>query len=214
MIFTNREEAAQLLAKRLSAYEGKHPLVLAIPRGALPMGKIVADALRGELNVVLVRKLGAPGQPEYAIGSVDEAGHVTMNPDAVGLVPESYVKREVQRQLDVMRERRARYTPVRSPADPAGRITIVVDDGIATGSTMIAALHATRHMKPQKLVAAIGVAPTHTLRRIEAIADEVVCLHSSDEFFAVGQFFAEFPQVSDDEVVDILKGAKPVRTSM
>jgi len=207
MTFADREQAARMLAGRLSRYRGQHPLILAVPRGGVPMGRILADALGGELDVVLVRKIGAPGEPEYAIGSVDETGHVTMNPEATGSFEPSYLREETRRQLEVLRRRRALYTPVRPPVDPGGRIAIVVDDGVATGSTLIAALHALRSRSPGTLVAAIGVAPTRTLRRIEGLADEVECLEDTDHFWAVGQFYREFPQVSDDEVVRILQGA-------
>lgn len=204
MAFANREEAAEKLAEHLSSYKGKKPLVFAIPRGAVPMGRIIADALGGELDVVLVRKLGAPGNPEYAVGSVDESGHVTLNPEAEGYIDEEYLKTEIGRQMATMKRRRAHYSPIRSPIDPAGRIVIVVDDGIATGSTMLAALHAIREKKPRKLIVAIGVAPKESLERLQKIADEVVCLHTPDRFMAVGQFFEDFPQVKDEDVIEIL----------
>ena len=204
MTFANRDEAAHLLAEKLSAYKGRNALILAIPRGAVPMGKILANQLSGELDVILVRKLGAPGNPEYAIGSVDESGHVTLNPEAEGIVDDSYLEEEIQRQMDTMRKRRALYTPVRPPIDPKDRIVIIVDDGIATGSTMLAALHAIRQKNPRKLIAAIGVAPQESVERLAGVADEVVCLQTPALFAAVGQFFEEFPQVDDAEVVKTL----------
>ncbi len=204
MVFADRDDAARRLAKLLASHRGARPLVLAIPRGAVPMGRVIADVLEGELDVVLVRKLGAPHEPEYAVGSVDEDGHVTRNPDARGVASEAYLADEARRQLAVIRERRRRYTPVRAPIDPEGRVAIVVDDGVATGSTLLAALHAVRRRRPGRLIAAVGVAPTETVARLRAAADEVVCVHVSDEFFAVAQFFDHFPQVSDDEVVRIL----------
>ena len=204
MTFANRDEAAHLLAEKLSAYKGRNALILAIPRGAVPMGKILANQLSGELDVILVRKLGALGNPEYAIGSVDESGHVTLNPEAEGIVDDSYLEEEIQRQMDTMRKRRALYTPVRPPIDPKDRIVIIVDDGIATGSTMLAALHAIRQKNPRKLIAAIGVAPQESVERLAGVADEVVCLQTPALFAAVGQFFEEFPQVDDAEVVKTL----------
>jgi predicted phosphoribosyltransferase len=160
MIFENRAAAARQLAAALSQYRNKNPLVLAIPRGAVPMAKIIADELNGEFDVVLVRKLGAPSNPEFAIGSVDETGWVYLADYAerVG-ANEEYVKGEVARQLDTIRKRRREYTPVRPPIDPAGRIVIVVDDGLATGSTMISALHALRSKNPAELICAVPVAP-------------------------------------------------------
>ena len=205
MTFRNREEAAQRLAERLAKYKGKNPLVLAIPRGAVPMGKIIADELDGELDVVLVRKLGAPGNPEYAVGSVDESGAVTVNRDAQGIIDETYLEDEVRKQKEMMRKRRAFYTPIRLPIDPENRIVIVVDDGIATGSTMLAALHAVRKKNPKKIIAAVGVAPQDSTDRLKKAADEVVCLETPSWFMAVGEFFDAFPQISDEEVLELLK---------
>ncbi|HET8562230.1 MAG TPA: phosphoribosyltransferase [Candidatus Binatia bacterium] len=205
MIFRNREHAAKLLAQKLAKYIIQKPLVLGIPRGALPMAKVIADALDGELDVVLVHKLGAPGQPELAIGAVDEEGRVYLSDS----VPEwgissDYVDREKQEQLETLRRRRAQYTPFRSPINPSGRIVIVVDNGIATGATMIAALRSVREQSPAKLIAAVAVLPPSTLSRIRKYADEVVYLDAPEDFFAVGQFFEDFPQVTDDEVIAIL----------
>ncbi len=205
-MFRDRHDAANKLAKELQQYRGQHPLVLAIPRGAVPMAKIIAEALDGELDVVLVRKLRAPGNPEFAIGAMDESGW-TYLADYSGRVAGSteYIEAEKAEQLDVMRERRASYTPVRQSLDPAGRIVIVVDDGLATGVTMIAALHALRAKHPKKLICAVPVAPPDTLQKVSPYADEVVCLDAPEQFYAVGQFYQSFPQVSDDEVIAELK---------
>ena len=206
MIFRDREDAACKLAERLGHYRGRNPLILAVPRGAVPMGRILADALDGDLDVVLVHKLGAPGNPELAVGSVTEDGGVTVSPFAREIgVTQEYIDREAADRLEELRERRRRYTPVREPADPAGRVVIVVDDGVATGATLSAALRGLRTRKPAELVAAVAVAPPETLERLRAEADRVVCLSAPQPFFAVGQFFLSFPQVSDDEVVEILR---------
>jgi predicted phosphoribosyltransferase len=205
MLFENREHAGRLLARRLSArYKNKNPLVLAIPRGAIRMAEIIADALGGELDVVLVHKLGAPGQPELAMGAVDEAGNVFLS--GYGLdIDSGYIETEKQAQLDVLRKRRARYTPSRGAIDPHDRIVIVVDDGIATGSTMTAALRAVRRSKPKKLIGAVAVASAGAARAIAREADAIVCLNVPADFYAVGQFFEDFSQVSDEEVVEILQ---------
>jgi len=204
--FRNRDDAAGQLAAKLSAYEDQNPLVLAIPRGAVPMARVIANALHGEVDVVLVRKLGAPGNPEFAVGSVDESGWAYVADYAASVGADTnYLEREKAHQLEVMRQRRAQYTAARAPIDPTGRTVIVVDDGLATGATMISALHALRAKKPGKLIAAVPVSPPDTLRKVEMLADEVICLEAPSHFMAVGQFYQDFPQVEDEEVVRMLK---------
>ena len=204
-IFDSRLDAARRLAAALGAYKGRNPLVLAIPRGAVAMGAEVARLLGGELDVVLVKKLHAPGSPEFAVGAIDESGWTYLAPYAASTgADEAYVAREKAEQLELLRRRRAQYTPARAPADPAGRVAIVVDDGIATGASMIAALHAVRARKPARLVCAVPVAPAESLEQIRPYADELVCLETPEEFMAVGQFYRHFEQVEDDEVVALL----------
>lgn len=209
MLFTNREEAARLLADKLVSYRGRNPLVLAIPRGAVPMASVIAESLDGEMDVVLVHKLSAPGQPELAIGSVDERGQVYISEYAGSLgVGDEYIAREKRAQMRTLSERRALYTPVHPPIDPLGRIVIVVDDGIATGATMVSALRAVRVQKPSRLIAATAVASRESLQMVRGLADEVVCLEVPEIFYAVGQFFLEFPQVSDEDVITFLKQSR------
>jgi predicted phosphoribosyltransferase len=197
-----------LLADRLKAdYAKKNPLILGIPRGALPMARILAEALEGELDVVLVHKLSHPNQPEFAIGAIDESGSCYLAEWATELPPQ-VLEEEKQRQLAVLRRRRAQYTPLHPPIDPHGRIAIVVDDGIATGSTMIAALRAVRAHQPEKLICAVAVASPEAARFIAREADALICLTAPSEFFAVGQFFDDFAQVTDEEVVDILRQSR------
>ena len=212
-IFASRIDAARRLAAALAHYAGRNPLVLAIPRGAVQMGRVLADELHGELDVVLVRKLGAPATAELAVGAVDETGWSYVADYAASLgADESYLATETQRQLQLMSERRALYTPARPPIDPAGRIVIVVDDGLATGATMIAALHAARARQPERLVCAVPVAAPDSLERVRPYADEVVCLEVPWAFRAVGQFYAEFHQVEDEEVIELLaKTAKAAK---
>ncbi len=197
-----------MLARRLETYRGQHPLVLAIPRGAVPMGKIIAEALDGELDVVLVRKLRAPHNPELAIGSIDETGAVYLDPDTRDLWDDPYLDVERKAQLTMLRQRREEYGAAGPPIDAAGRVVIVVDDGIATGSTMIAALRAVRARRPARLVAATAVASAEALHLIGREADEVVCLETPQLLYAIGYHFRDFSQVPDEEVVATLQSAR------
>jgi putative phosphoribosyl transferase len=204
-VFVDRNDAARRLAAALAAYRGHNPLVLAIPRGAVPMGKIVAAALGGELDVVLVRKLGAPYSQEFAVGAIDESGwiYVAAHARAAG-ADAAYIARESESQLALLRRRRAQYTPARAPIDAAGRLAIVIDDGLATGATMIAALHAVRARQPRRLICAVPVASAQSLDAVRPFADEVVCLAAPAEFYAVGEFYRSFPQVRDETVIATL----------
>lgn len=210
MIFANRQEAGRQLATALAAYKGQQPLILAIPRGAVPMGRTIAELLDGELDVVLVRKLTSPYSSEFALGALEESGwaYIADYAASAGGTPE-YLEREKQRQMATLQVRRAQYTPLHPPIDPAGRIVILIDDGLATGSTMIAALHATRAKHPAKLICAVPVSPPDTLDKIRPLCDELVCLSAPPDFRAVGQFYQDFNQVSDDEVIDILRRPRP-----
>ena len=204
-MFADRIEAAERLAEALRRYQDHHPLILAIPRGAVPMGAVLARRLRGDLDVVMVRKLRAPGSPEFAVGAVDEAGWTYVAPHARDVGATSgYLEEETHGQLLEIRRRRALYTPGRAAMDAAGRTVIVVDDGLATGATMIAALHAVRERRPARLVCAVPVASPDSLELVRPYADEVVCLETPGGFFAVGQFYLSFPQVEDAEVVALL----------
>ncbi|MCG6659160.1 phosphoribosyltransferase [Halomonas campisalis] len=205
-MFRDRLDAAEQLARRLDRLKGHQPLILAIPRGGVPMAHRLAEALDGELDVVLVRKIGAPGSPEFAIGAVSEEGEVLLDDDVASHFSPVAVEREIARQQRLIDERRQRYTPVRPPIPPEGRVVVVVDDGSATGATMEAALRAL-HGRPERLIAALGVASPSAVKRLEAWADEVVCLQVPEGFMAVGQFFADFSEVDDDEVMALLVSA-------
>lgn len=204
--FEDRIDAARQLASELRRFAASRPLVLAIPRGAVPMGETIADELGGDLDVVLVRKLRAPFNPEFAVGAIDESGWTFIADYAPGAgATPAYLEREKREQLEILRLRRASYTPSRPPLDAAGRVAIVVDDGLATGATMIAALHSVRARGPARLVCAVPVSSREALGKIAPYADEIVCLSAPDDFQAVGQFYREFPQVGDHEVAQILR---------
>jgi len=206
MLFRDRADAGERLARALEQWRGQEPLVLAIPRGAVAMGATIAERLDGDLDVVLARKIGAPGNEEFAIGAVDETGRTYLAPYAESTgAGRAYIDREVAAQLETMRRRRAEYTPARPPLDPQGRIAIVVDDGLATGATMITALQAVRAKHPQRLVCAVPVASREAIENVRPWADQVVCLETPDDFFAISQCYQRFGQVSDAEVVSILR---------
>jgi putative phosphoribosyl transferase len=214
MIFRDRKDAAMQLASALRQWEGKNPLVLAIPRGAVPMAKLIADALGGELDVVLIRKLPAPGSPEFAVGAVDETGWTFVADYAPQAgATQDYIARTTAIEIETMRRRRAQYTPVRPPLDPAGRVAIVVDDGLATGATMIAALHAVRARDPQRLICAVPVGSTEAVEKVRPHADEIVCLQTPAFFHAVGQFYQDFRQIDDDQVIALLRAAGSTKPS-
>jgi putative phosphoribosyl transferase len=209
-MFDDRHDAAIRLSAELGKYRGLNPLVLGIPRGAVPMARVIAEKLAGEVDVALVRKLGAPGVPEYAIGAVDETGwsHVTAHAFSAG-ADATYLAQETRAQVEALRARRIAYAAIRPAADPQGRIVIIVDDGLATGATMIAALHALRERNPAKLTCAVPIAPADTIEEVSRYCDEMVCLEVPDNFHSVGQFYLRFEQVSDAEVVAALSSPHP-----
>lgn len=205
-MFKDRLQAAAMLAERLLRYRGQAPLILAIPRGAAPMGVVLAQQLGGELDVVLVHKLCAPLRPELAIGAIDESGHATIAPHAASVgATANWITAEKNRQLQVLHQRRQHYRPFHPPTAVNNRLVIVVDDGLATGATMQAALQAVRRGHPLRLVCAAPVASAAALALVKPLADETICLSVPPLFQAVGQFYLEFPQVSDEEVAQCLQ---------
>jgi predicted phosphoribosyltransferase len=209
MYFDDRADAGRQLADALRKYENTHPVVLAIPRGAVPMGRIVADALGGDLDVVLVRKLRAPNSAGGAVGSVDEKGRTYIDDYVRDMgVGEAYLDREKRAQLELLQRQRRTYTPSRWPHDVRGRVAIVIDDGLATGFTMMAALHAVRLAEPARLVCGVPVASHEALTRIRGLADEMVCLSAPMEFGGIARFYRDFSEVTETDVARILLAAR------
>ena len=205
--FRDRAAGGKILGERLKGRELHNPLVLAIPRGGVETGLALARELNAELDVVLSRKLRAPFNPEYALGAISEDGHVTLNPEARYLADASkeYLEEEKHHQLREIARRKSLFRAVRPAASVAGRSVIVTDDGIATGSTMIAALQAVRAEKPRELIVAVPVAAPERLEQVRQYCDDAVCLFAPEDFYAVGQFYERFDTVEDEEVVRLLR---------
>ena len=211
MKFADRSEAGRRLADKLLHLKNRQPLVLALPRGGVAVGFEIAGALDAPLDIVLVRKIGAPWQPELALGAVtDGAGHETfIDRDlAASLdVSDVYIEEETARQLEEIERRRKSYCKGRPALEVAGRTAIVVDDGIATGATMRVALHAVRRRGPARVVLAVPVAPPDTLAALGEVADEAVCLETPIGLGAIGFYYRDFHQMSDREVTELLARA-------
>ena len=205
--YADRRQAARLLGKSLAGYETYHPLVLGIPRGGVVVADTIARALKADLDIVLTRKLGAPGNPELAIGAVSESGRAQLQHDIAEKVgaDEDYIDQEIGRQRAEIEARRQRYRSVLPKASLEGRTVILVDDGVATGATMQASLWAARDEMPKEVVIAVPVGAQEAIEKLEHDADDVVCPYVPPYFYAIGQFYADFGQVDDQEVIEILQ---------
>ena len=208
MSFTDRSEAGKKLAGALQRYEGQNPVILALPRGGVPVAAEVASALDAPLGLVLVRKIGVPWQPELAMGAVvDGAAPIIVRNDDVirGLaIDEAEFKHICDQELAEIESRRRRYLGDRPPIDVKDRVTIVIDDGIATGATIRAALRATRMRAPKALVLAVPVASTEALAEVGKEADDVICLEEHEFLGAIGLYYSDFRQTSDEEVIEAM----------
>jgi putative phosphoribosyl transferase len=206
--FSNRSEAGRALARALSRYKGGDPLILALPRGGVVVAAEIALALDAPLDLILVRKLGVPLQPELAMGAIVDGAtpYVVRNEDVLAQlgIPEKELRKICERELGEIERRRALYLRDRPRADIEGRTVIVVDDGIATGATVRAALGAIRKRNPGRLVLAVPVAPASTLAGLSGQADDILCLHAPEPFHAISLYYKDFHQVSDGEVREIL----------
>jgi predicted phosphoribosyltransferase len=210
-MFRDREGAARRLAARLKGRVFRKPLVLAIPRGGVAVGAVLARELDADLDVVLSRKLRAPGQPELAIGAVSETGHVYLNHhcgDLAGWAGD-HLAEECRHQMAEIERRKASFRRIRPAVPVKGRSVIVTDDGIATGSTMIGALVVVRGQAPHELIVAVPVASRDRLAEVSEQCDEIVCLSAPPQFGAVGQFYADFRPVEDEQVVEFLREFAP-----
>jgi putative phosphoribosyl transferase len=216
MPFLDRSDAGRQLARALAGYRDQQPVVLALPRGGVPVAAEVAAALDAPLDLILVRKLGVPAEPELAMGAVVDgaAPIVVRNEDVIRItdVGEAEFNATRDAELAEIERRRLRYLGDRERAEVAGRTAIVIDDGIATGATIRAALRATRMREPKKLVVAVPVAPPDSLEALRGEADDIVCVEQHDLLGAIGAYYADFQQVSDQEVIETLKRFAPAKS--
>lgn len=206
--FADRMDAGRRLADRLAGLKEADPLVLALPRGGVPVAHVIAERLGADLDLLMVRKIGVPWQPELALAAVVDGDQpqTVVNDEVAQLVPvpPDYLRKETERQLREIEARRARYLGDRKPFAVTGRTVVVVDDGIATGASMRAALKALRRQRPARLVVATPLAPADIVEQLRSEADEVVCLASPDPFLAIGMHYGDFAQTSDEEVGAIM----------
>ena len=212
MRFRNRVDAGRSLATKLTAYANRHDvIVLALPRGGVPVGFEVAQALRAPLDVFLVRKLGVPGHPELAMGALANGGVRVLSDDIIGhlAIPPDAVEEVTSRERIELERRDKMYRGNRPPAVLNDRTVILVDDGLATGATMEAAIRAVRQSEPRRVVVAAPVGAAETCERLATMADEVVCVATPEPFQAVGLWYEHFDQTSDDEVIDLLRRGAP-----
>jgi len=211
ILFLDRTHAGLALAQALAEYKGQDVVVLALPRGGVPLAFEIARALCAPLDLVLVRKIGAPGFEELAIGAIadGQAAELVTDPDLIRRlnVPPEWIEETRIRETVEMERRRRVYLQGRKSKKITGRIAILVDDGLATGATMLAALRATRRSRPARLIVAVPIGAPEAIARIRAEADVVVCLHAPPQFGSVGEHYRHFPQLQDEEVITLLDEA-------
>ncbi|MBK0401679.1 phosphoribosyltransferase [Adhaeribacter sp. BT258] len=199
----NRQDGAKRLTERLRKYQGEDGIVLAIPRGGVPIGAYIAKELGFPVEVILSKKIGHPRNPEFAIGAVS-MDSVEVNESLA--VPREYIEKETQKIQEELKRRYQLFMASHKPTDLHNKLVILVDDGIATGHTLMSTILMVKKQKPKKLVVAVPVAPPSAIKEFEPLVDELICLLAPPGFYAVGQFYEEFQQVSDEEVISALKG--------
>lgn len=210
MRFYDRRQAGQQLAEALAFLKGRDDvIVLSIPRGGVVVGYEVAEALGAPLDIFITRKVGAPGNPEFALGAVASDGTVVLDRQVITQldIPADYVLDEIKREREEIQRRMQLFRGDRPYPDLKGKVVVLVDDGVATGSTVLASLRALRQRSPAELILAIPVGPPETIDRLSEEADRVVVLETPEPFWAVGRFYVRFEQTTDEEVIELLKQA-------
>jgi putative phosphoribosyl transferase len=209
MLFRNRTDAGRQLAKALLKYKSRHPVILALPRGGVSVAAEVAAALDAPLDLLLVRKIGLPSQPELAMGAVTDGEEPTIirNRDVIELsgISADEFDAVCEEERNEIERRRKRYLGDRARSKVKGQVVIIIDDGIATGATTLAAIRAVRRREPKELVLAVPVAPLGTINMLQPEVDAIVCLDTPEDLGAIGYFYRDFRQVSDDEVIAALR---------
>ncbi len=205
--FRDRVDAGRRLAALLTRYQNQDAVVYALPRGGVPVAREIADALNCPLDLIIIRKIGHPSNPEYALGAIAEDGLLVVKEEELARLDRDWFAAEKQRQLQEAGRRRQLYLGGKQPLSAAGKIAILVDDGIATGSTMLVAVKKVRREKPAKIVVAVPVSPKDTARRFAKEVDEFVAVSIPETFWgAIGYYYDDFTQVSDEEVMALLQG--------
>jgi len=207
-MFDNREQAAALLANEVAKQEWEHPIVVALPRGGVPVGAVVAQKIKAPLEIVVPRKIGSPQNDEYAIGAVTEDGEVIWNEVEHALANEVWAEKVIEKERTEARRRRKLYGLGKKKMSFKHKQVIIVDDGIATGLTMRAAIASVRMDEPAQIIVAVPVASKDSLSQIKDLVDSVICLDSPGLFMAVGSHYRDFPQVNDEQVIGIMKASR------
>ena len=209
MLFHDRYDAGKRLAEKLEAYRGQNVEVFAMPRGGVPLGAEIAGSLKVPLNLIITKKIGHPHNPEYAVGAVSEMGSVVYNQDEISEISPLWLEQEIKNLREEINRRRSVYLPGRCPTDLGGKTVVIVDDGIATGYTMVAAIEDLKKTKPTKIVVAIPVVPEEIALRIAGCVDELVALRIEKFYLgAVGSYYEDFSQLQDAEVIALLSSSK------
>lgn len=207
MLFKNRYDVALKLIPFLEKYKNERGVVFAIPRGGVPIGYYISKHYNLPLELLLTKKIGHPLNQEVAIGAVSMEDYII---DERHNIPEYYIENEINRIRESLKERYKKFMGDRKPVDMEGKFVIIVDDGIATGNTLLAAIRMMRQKHPKKIVVAVPVAPRETAEKIKNQVDDFICLHKADDFYGVGQYYLDFSEVSDDEVIRLLKDANHI----
>jgi putative phosphoribosyl transferase len=212
MIFKDRKHAGEQLASQLTEYKGRKVVVLGIPRGGVVVGEEIARALGLPLDVIVTRKIGAPGNPEFAIGAIGPNDQIVLNEEVIKSykIPKEYLSGEIGKQGVEMERRERLFRKGKSPLDLGNKVVILTDDGIATGADVEVAIKAIKCQRPKKLILAVPVGPPETIEKFKKEVDELICLAIPSSFYAIGQFYQDFTQTSDEEVVKILRRSSKV----